>query len=197
MLYLAQSPELLTRLSQALKLETIAEVLVICSLIFTKTSICLFLLRIFGKNNKIWRLGLYSIMAFSIATNLGSIAVIYPSCRPVQKLWNPLLPGKCWRSSAYIAIAEYNGGESIVNPKEKGTILRCHSAISIVSDWALASLPIVFMWNIQMGIKTKVGITALMGAGFLCEPSFLWVNCIWPHLTATVPVFVLSSERLL
>ena len=51
-------------------------------------------------------------MAFSVATNLGSVAVIYPSCRPVQKLWNPALPGTCWRSSAYIAIAEYNGGES-------------------------------------------------------------------------------------
>ena len=179
MLYLSQSPELLARLSQALKLESIAEVLVICSLVFTKISICLFLLRIFGKNKKIWRWGLYSIMAFSIATNLGSVAVIYPSCRPVQKLWNPGLPGTCWRSSAYIAIAEYNGGESPLHiPRKQEIMLTCHSAISILSDWALASLPIVFMWNIQMSIKTKVGITALMGAGFLCEPSFLWVNCV-------------------
>lgn len=179
MLYLSQSPELLARLSQALKLESIAEVLVICSLVFTKISICLFLLRIFGKNKKIWKWGLYSIMAFSIATNLGSVAVIYPSCRPVQKLWNPGLPGTCWRSSAYIAIAEYNGGESPLHiPRKQEIMLTCHSAISILSDWALASLPIVFMWNIQMSIKTKVGITALMGAGFLCEPSFLWVNCV-------------------
>ena len=169
--YLSQSPVLLARLSQALKLETIAEVIIICSLIFTKISICLFLLRIFGKNNKMWRWGLYSIMAFSTATNLASIAVIYPSCRPVQKLWNPEVPGICWRPRAYIAIAEYNGSESPLGIlRQQKSMLMCHPAISILSDWALASLPIVFMWNIQMSIKIKVGITALMGAGFLYDP---------------------------
>ena len=175
MSYLSRSPVLLARLSQGLKIETIAEMLVICSLVFTKISICLFLLRIFGKNNKIWRWGLYSIMAFSIATYLGSVAVIYTSCRPVQKSWNPDIPGICWRPRIYIAIAEYNRSESpLYRAKGKSTMLICHPAISILSDWTLASLPIVFMWNIQMSIKIKVGIIALMGAYFLCGPSFLW-----------------------
>ena len=170
MQYLSRSPDFMARLSQALKIETIAEVIIICSLIFTKISICLFLLRIFGKNNKIWRWGLYSIMAFSVATNLASIAVIYPSCRPVQKFWNPEVPGICWRPRVYIAIAEYNGSESpLCIFRQQGTMLMCHPAIGVLSDWALASLPIVFMWNIQMSIKIKVGISALMGAGFLCD----------------------------
>ena len=134
-----------------------------------KISICLFLLRMFGKNKRIWRSGLYSIMAFSIATYLGSVAVIYASCRPVQKSWNPDIPGICWRPRIYIAIAEYNGSESPLSiAKGKSTMLMCHPAISILSDWTLASLPIVFIWNIQMSIKIKVGIITLMGAGFLC-----------------------------
>ena len=171
MAYLSRSPILLARLSQALELESITEAIWICSLVFTKISICLFLLRIFGKNNKFWRWGLYSIMAFSIATNLVSIAVIYSSCRPVQKLGNPDIPGRCWKPRVYIAIAEYNGSESpLYIPRGKRTMLMCHPVISILSDWTLASVPIVFMWNVQISIKTKVGITALMGVGFLCEP---------------------------
>ena len=169
--YLSRSPVLLARLSQALKLESIIEVIWICSLVFTKISICLFLMRIFGKNNKVWRCGLYSIMAFSIATNLISISVIYSSCRPVEKLWDPDIPGTCWRARVYIAIAEYNGSESPPYiPGGKRTMLICHPVISILSDWTLASLPIVFMWNVQISIKIKVGISALMGVGFLCEP---------------------------
>ncbi len=178
MSYLARSPELLERLYQALKLETIAEVIVGCSLVFTKVSICLFLLRIFG-TNKIWRWGLYSIGAFAVATYLASIATIYPSCQPVERMWDPTVPGTCWKAGAYIAIAEYNGGECLSYiPSEQRTMLMCHPVISILSDWALASLPIVFMWNIQMSIKIKVGISALMGAGFLCETQYLWVNCL-------------------
>lgn len=40
-------------------------------------------------------------------------------------------------------------------------------AVSVFCDWALASLPVVFMWKLQMSVKLKAGICALMGMGFL------------------------------
>ncbi len=40
-------------------------------------------------------------------------------------------------------------------------------AANALADFVLASLPIFFMWDVQMNIKTKVGICILMGMGFL------------------------------
>lgn len=40
-------------------------------------------------------------------------------------------------------------------------------AVAVLCDWTLASLPIVFMWNLQMSVKLKAGICFLMGMGFL------------------------------
>ena len=42
-----------------------------------------------------------------------------------------------------------------------------HIAVAVFSDWALASLPTVFMWEVQMSVKKKLGICILMGLGFL------------------------------
>ena len=41
------------------------------------------------------------------------------------------------------------------------------TAASVLCDWTLATLPIVFMWNIQMRLRLKFGICALMGLGYL------------------------------
>ena len=40
-------------------------------------------------------------------------------------------------------------------------------AVAVSCDWALASLPTVFMWEMQMSIKKKLGICTLMSLGFL------------------------------
>ena len=45
-------------------------------------------------------------------------------------------------------------------------------AAAVSCDWALASLPIVFMWEVQMSIKKKLGICMLMSLGFLSV--FFW-----------------------
>lgn len=46
-------------------------------------------------------------------------------------------------------------------------MLTLNIAFAVSCDWALASLPIIFMWRMQMSIKTKLGICTLMGMGFL------------------------------
>lgn len=48
----------------------------------------------------------------------------------------------------------------------KGMLIRS-LAVAVFCDWALASLPIVFMWNLQMSLRLKAGVCVLMGMGFL------------------------------
>lgn len=41
------------------------------------------------------------------------------------------------------------------------------TAVAIFCDWLLALLPIAFLWDIQMNLKIKASICALMGLGVL------------------------------
>lgn len=114
---------------------------------FTRISICIFLLRIFN-TKKYWRWGLYTIIAFVTVTQIPSALALLVQCQPVQKWWNPTIPGKCWSSQAQISLGDYNG------------------AVSVFCDWLLATLPIVFLWNVQISSRIKAGICCLMGIGF-------------------------------
>lgn len=91
-LYFELSPQRLLQLSQALKWQYICQILFIISTMFTRVSVCFFLLRIFGTKRK-WKNTLYGIMAFSVATNISSASLVLAQCSPVQKLWDPLIPG--------------------------------------------------------------------------------------------------------
>ena len=41
------------------------------------------------------------------------------------------------------------------------------SAVAVISDWALSTVPIAIIWNVQMSKRTKVGVGLLMGLGYL------------------------------
>lgn len=41
------------------------------------------------------------------------------------------------------------------------------SGASVLCDWTLATLPVVFLWDIQMRVRVKTGICVLMGMGYL------------------------------
>ncbi|KAL9062887.1 MAG: hypothetical protein Q9161_009711 [Pseudevernia consocians] len=87
-------------------------------------------------------------MAFTVAAAVPPIVSFIAQCQPIQKQWDPSLPGKCW-SSLIVVRTNYFGG-----------------AVSTLCDWTLATLPIVFLWSLQMRIKVKIGICVLMGMGY-------------------------------
>ena len=41
------------------------------------------------------------------------------------------------------------------------------SVLSVISDLVLAALPIIFLRNLQIGLRTKIGLCLLMGLGVL------------------------------
>ncbi|KAL6714229.1 hypothetical protein ACLMJK_007652 [Lecanora helva] len=46
------------------------------------------------------------------------------------------------------------------------TLLKANKATSVASDWALSTVPIVALWNIQLSLKKKIGIISLMSLGY-------------------------------
>ena len=136
------------RLTLAVKYLFISIIGTVLTAMFTKISICLFLLRIFDRK-RYWRWGLYSIVVVTVVTQLAVPVNVLVQCRPTQKLWNPRIPGKCWSSHVRVYFIGYFNG-----------------AATIIVDVILSSLPVVFLWNIQLSAKAKTGICCLMGMGF-------------------------------
>ena len=110
MYYLSLTPDYLIDFAQIIKWQFLAEISTAFSLFFTRVSICLFLLRIFGAI-RYWRLILYYAMAFIALMNISSITVIILQCRPLRKNWDPLLQGKCVSPAVVTFATYYNGGE--------------------------------------------------------------------------------------
>lgn len=79
---------------------------------FTRLSIGVFLYRIFA-TKKAWKWSLYPIIALNIIGSLTSFTTILPQCSPVEKQWNPTIPGSCWDPKAWIDIGLFQGGKSI------------------------------------------------------------------------------------
>ena len=100
----------LTGLIHLSKFIIIGEVLLVFSTLFSRVSICLFLLRIFTVN-KSWRWTLYTIIGLTTVVNIILVATNLSQCKPRAKLWNPLLPGKCWDHQVILGIAYFQGGQ--------------------------------------------------------------------------------------
>ena len=92
------------------KFDYISQFLVIISMLFSKISFCLFLLKLFATHFR-WRLFFYLLIAFITATYLAAAIVIFPQCTPTAKLWNPLLPGDCLSQATQIGVYHYQGGK--------------------------------------------------------------------------------------
>lgn len=135
---------------------------------WTKISICLFLLRI--PVTKALIRPLQGAVVFLAISN-GILTILWiAQCRPVAAAWNNNIMGFCFSRGQQerIIIAQ----ASILPLSFSVRALACRPTdftvvISIVSDFTLASYPILILWNVQMKLKTKIALCCLMGVGVL------------------------------
>ena len=146
------------------------------TLMWTKVSICLLLLHI--PTSKAIIRTLHSAIAFLIVSNVALTLLWIFQCHPIHKYWsNPFrdepVPGyrpnegSCFSRDAVLKIIFVQASEipfEMVRNHASG--LR-YAVISIVSDFVLASYPILILWKVQLKFRTKVGLCCMMGLGVL------------------------------
>lgn len=116
-----------------------------------KMSICVLLIRVFGLN-RAFRLAAWCALGLCIAWTIMVISVGAGLCRPFSYNWNRDQDGSCGNSvAAYISIA----------------------ATDIGVDAVLITLPMPWLWKLQMATKTKIGLTVVFALAFLCVDSNL------------------------
>ena len=111
---LSKDDQSIAALAKTLKYCTIATSLGFFSALFTRLSICLSLLRVFQSVRK-WKLGLYAIMVFISISVIPPFISFVAQCQPVQALWDPLVPGKCWSQDLVLRFNYFGGGQSSYN----------------------------------------------------------------------------------
>ncbi|KAH8654192.1 hypothetical protein BGZ61DRAFT_594821 [Ilyonectria robusta] len=116
--------------------------------VFIKASICATLARIATQRRYIYTL--WGLVAVSVIATLVAISAVLVRCKPVAASWNPAL-GTCIDQSIIIALTY------------------AVSVINIVTDWAVAVIPVFILWNLQMRKTLKKMIALVLGLGVLAS----------------------------
>ena len=141
------------------------------TLMWTKISICLFLMRI--PATKALIRPLQGAVIFLVLSNVILTILWIVQCRPVAKAWHDDIQGSCFSKGQQerIIISQASNvtiSSSKVNPVLWVTILaKLNIVISAVSDFVFSSYPILILWKVQMKLKTKIALCCLMGVGVL------------------------------
>lgn len=113
----------------------------------TKLSILLLCLRVFIPS---WKSKTFFFAHLLLWTNLffyliSTFLKIF-ECTPRSKVWMPKKAGHCVDIDSLILVA---------------------AIINVVSDFTILILPIASVWNLQLGIKQKLGVSTVFAAGIL------------------------------
>ena len=117
------------------------------TLMFTKISICFFLLRIPVEKHLIRPI--QGAAAALIISNIVLTLLWIFQCNPIARSWNTQTPGSCFTDG------------------QLQRIIISQALISIISDIMLALFPIVLLWNVQIAPRIKFGLCALMALGLM------------------------------
>ncbi|KAL8692447.1 MAG: hypothetical protein Q9224_003953 [Gallowayella concinna] len=115
------------------------------TLMWTKISICLFLIRL--PQSKALKRPLEWTVAFLLISNVIMTTIMIMQCQPLHAAWDD--DGRCMSLAAIEAV------------------VLAQAVISVVSDFAFAVLPVFFLWRTQIDFRTKIGLWVMMGLGVL------------------------------
>ncbi|GAW14082.1 hypothetical protein ANO14919_034740 [Xylariales sp. No.14919] len=135
-----------------LKLNYIARPFAVFSVLLVKIAVGYLVLRILGRSSSkgikyfVWTL-------LGINTLIGVLDAIFTftQCDIPAALWDVSLAPKahCW------------------NPKTKSDFGTFSASLNVVTDFILAVLPAAIVWRLQLSVKKRLGLAALLGAGIL------------------------------
>lgn len=116
-----------------------------------KLSILLFVLRI--PNSKTTAYLIYFVMFSMSIVNMVAVGAIASQCRPLEKLWNPTMPGECFYEGE---LARFGYGQGVVN---------------VLTDFFCTLTPILILWNVKIKRRMKFAICGLMSIGLVATAS--------------------------
>ena len=134
------------------------------TLMFTKVSICLFLLRI--PISKVFIRSLRSLIAVLVLSNVILTILWIFQCRPLEEAWDKTVQGSCF-STGMLQRIIISQASMLITLIFLDTWTDVSKVISIASDFILAAFPILILRKVQIKPRLKVGLCVLMGLGVM------------------------------
>lgn len=136
------------------QLRHIAQVFVVGEIIYasnvaiTKISVLLLyyrLLQVAFQTSRTLRTIAYGIASLVIVAAVVFVFMVVFGCRPVQKRWEPDIPGHC------------------VDEVIRWTL---NAGLSILTDVMILTLPVPQIWKMRLGLLEKIGVTSIFALGW-------------------------------
>ena len=127
----------------------IAQILAIISLVVGRIAVISFLLILQQRTHPIGRRLLYAVGSLQGIINLVEVVLILKECTPIEKLWDPSVPGTCGLIKICSQVGFLQG------------------SIGAFADLFLAFYPICIIAPLQQTRKVKIGLCLIMGGGLM------------------------------
>ncbi|XPS77413.1 hypothetical protein M3J09_009439 [Ascochyta lentis] len=136
-------------LSKGIKTFYVAEYFYAVSAAFIKSSIAVTLMRIAATQRR-YNWSLHAIIGLTWIAAIVFCAGIASICKPIETLWG--------------------GAKGTCNLQLNSNVSFFFSAIEILTDWSLAILPAILLWNVQMkgSVKTSVAVILALASVASC-----------------------------
>ncbi|KAL9000517.1 MAG: hypothetical protein Q9169_000810 [Polycauliona sp. 2 TL-2023] len=139
------------------------------TLMWTKISICLFLMRI--PVSKAYLRPLQAGIIILVVSNVILTLLWILQCTPIPAAWDLELKeqSKCFTRGQLQRIIFAQASNQVFAFMPSHAIkLTTNEVISAISDFVFAAVPILILRKLQMRLRTKVGLSMLMGLGACC-----------------------------
>ena len=131
-------------------------------------------------------------LVFLFVFTLACLGTIIFQCLPIRAIWEvelqpPIGNARCYSNSVYRSIGLFNG--CMVPDIHSQLRYWCPTAINIFTDVLFASLPIPIILTLQVNVRTKATLIAILSIGYLYveKQAEMWsemANRVW--ITARV-----------
>lgn len=121
------------------------EILYGTSLGMTKTSIALFMVRIFGSNGT-FKAGVIVALFIVWAWATSIILECFLLCQPFIYNWDTSIEGHCGNRPAAFMVA---------------------GIMNVITDAMVIGLPLPHIWKLKLNMQKKIGLTSVFGVGLV------------------------------
>ncbi|GAB1313488.1 hypothetical protein MFIFM68171_03698 [Madurella fahalii] len=98
--------------ARALEFDVLGQPWYLMSVTLSKISICLLFMSLLGRARQ-WRILLGVLIVLMAAVNLAFSLTVNLQCRPLEKVWKPLVEGSCWDPSVQLNFGYFQGAFSV------------------------------------------------------------------------------------
>ena len=153
------------QIREAVKWTTLSTIQNPFGVYFVRISACFFILRIISSTHKAMSRVIYAFMVVLTLLCLATVFLLCLRCIPIEGIWNPTVHSRCLPPRAVIQSSIAFSGK--VPTTVLANIAKVDQAFGTATDFLCVILPMFVVGRLQMELRTKLSLSALLALSLL------------------------------